>query len=236
MLPSSSLAWSLKPSVAYLDLNFCALWKKQTTLPSLAYAGIPYQVLGESAGALALTSAWIRLAIVRSGSAISAIFASTSLSPSALPPRSPRRASVSTSRARSFIAARSSSVKRLDFFAAIAVLLVDSSAFFMLTETSRCRISLRLLLSYREWPIAITRNTACLWNVLGVKRRDNPTVHSRFINRDARWRKAWIGERADGDRHEFFQSSRLVVDRRSAARAEMKLGARAFVADADIFG
>jgi hypothetical protein len=33
-------------------LNFCALWKKQTTLPSLAYAGIPYQVFGERAGAL----------------------------------------------------------------------------------------------------------------------------------------------------------------------------------------
>jgi hypothetical protein len=45
---------SLKPNVAYLVLNFCALWKKQTTLPSLAYAGIPYQVFGERTGALAL--------------------------------------------------------------------------------------------------------------------------------------------------------------------------------------
>jgi hypothetical protein len=35
-------------------LNFCALWKKQTTLPSLAYDGIPYQVFGERAGARAL--------------------------------------------------------------------------------------------------------------------------------------------------------------------------------------
>ena len=78
---------SLKPNVAYLDLNFCALWKKQTTLPSLAYAGIPYQVLGERAGALALTMAWTRSAMARSGSGISAIFASTSLSPSALPAR-----------------------------------------------------------------------------------------------------------------------------------------------------
>ena len=34
--PLSRFARSLKPSVAYLDLNFCALWKKQTTLPSLA--------------------------------------------------------------------------------------------------------------------------------------------------------------------------------------------------------
>src|SRR6266566_1432559 len=52
--PSSRFAVSLKPNVAYLVLNFCALWKKQTTLPSLAYAGIPYQSLGERAGALAL--------------------------------------------------------------------------------------------------------------------------------------------------------------------------------------
>src|SRR3989442_9659637 len=50
MAPSSRFALSLKPNVAYLVLNFCALWKKQTTLPSLAYAGIPYQSLGERAG------------------------------------------------------------------------------------------------------------------------------------------------------------------------------------------
>ena len=36
MAPSSRLAWSLKPNVAYLALNLSALWKKQTTLPSLA--------------------------------------------------------------------------------------------------------------------------------------------------------------------------------------------------------
>jgi hypothetical protein len=34
------VALTLKPNVAYLVLNFCALWKKQTTSPSLAYAGI----------------------------------------------------------------------------------------------------------------------------------------------------------------------------------------------------
>src|SRR5438105_617324 len=33
--PSSRFAASLKPNVAYLLLNFCASWKKQTTLPSL---------------------------------------------------------------------------------------------------------------------------------------------------------------------------------------------------------
>ena len=110
MSPSSRFAWSLKPSVAYLDLNFCALWKKQTTLPSLAYAGIPYQVLGARAGALAVTMAWSRSAIARSGSGISAIFASTSLSPSCR-----ARAAAFGSRARSRIAARSSAVN--PFFA-----------------------------------------------------------------------------------------------------------------------
>src|SRR5215212_10149088 len=84
MAPSSRFALSLKLNVAYLVLNFWALWKKQTTLPSLAYAGIPYQVLGESPGALALMMAWSRSALARSGPGISAIFASTSLSPSAL--------------------------------------------------------------------------------------------------------------------------------------------------------
>src|SRR3989304_337947 len=116
MLPSSRFALSwLKPKVAYLDLNFAALWKKQTTLPSLAYAGIPYQSLGERAGALALTIAWSRLPMARSGSGISAIFASTALSPSALSARGPRRADGCRSWARSFIAARSSFVNPLDF-------------------------------------------------------------------------------------------------------------------------
>src|SRR2546422_11168700 len=50
--PSSRFAASLKPSVAYLVLNFSAGWKKQTTSPSLAYAGIPYQVLVDRACAL----------------------------------------------------------------------------------------------------------------------------------------------------------------------------------------
>jgi hypothetical protein len=60
-------------------------------LPSLAYAGIPYQVLGERLGAAAVMMAWIRSAMARSWSGISAIFASTSASPSALVPREPRR-------------------------------------------------------------------------------------------------------------------------------------------------
>src|SRR5690348_13011334 len=112
MSPSSRLALSLKPSVAYLVLNFRAGWKKQTTLPSLAYAGCPYQVRGARAGAAALTMAWIRSAMTRSGSDISAIFASRSLSPSASLAREPRLPF--TSLARSRIAARSASVKPLE--------------------------------------------------------------------------------------------------------------------------
>src|SRR5581483_7651796 len=137
--PSSRFAASLKPNVAYLVLNFCALWKKQTTLPSLAYAGIPYQVFGERAGALALMIAWSRLAMARSGSGISAIFASTSLSPSALF----ARASAFNSWARFFIAARSSSVNPPDFLLIAVVLLADFCvSFFGLIETSSYSLGL----------------------------------------------------------------------------------------------
>src|SRR5258708_2487561 len=130
MAPSSRFASSLKPNVAYLVLNFCALWKKQTTLPSLAYAGIPYQSLGERAGALALMTAWSRLPMARSGSGISAIFASTALSPSALSAHGPRRAAAFISWTRSFIATRSSSVNPSCLFFAV-VLLADFCASFI---------------------------------------------------------------------------------------------------------
>src|SRR2546421_11527432 len=126
MAPSSRFALSLKPNVAYLVLNFCGLWKKQTTLPSLAYAGIPYQVLGDRPGALALMTPWSRSAMARSGAGISAIFASTSLSPSALPVRGPRRADAFSSWARSFIAARSSAVNPSDVFFLAVVLLAGA--------------------------------------------------------------------------------------------------------------
>src|SRR3972149_3109114 len=128
---SSRFAASLKPNVAYLVLNFCALWKKQTTLPSLAYAGIPYQSLGERAGALALMIAWRRLPMARSGSGISAIFDSTALSPSALSARGPRRAPAFSSWARSFIATRSSSVNPLDVLPIAVLLLADSCVAFV---------------------------------------------------------------------------------------------------------
>src|SRR5512135_2021535 len=85
MAPSSRFARSLKPSVAYLALNFCAHWKKQTTLPSLlAYAGIPYHVFGERDGAFSLMIAWIRFAMERSGSCIAAIASSARRSSSSL--------------------------------------------------------------------------------------------------------------------------------------------------------
>ena len=58
--PWTMFAASSKPNVAYLELNFCALLKKKTILPSLAYAGIPYQVFGQRAGAVFSTIAWSR--------------------------------------------------------------------------------------------------------------------------------------------------------------------------------
>src|ERR1035437_5921259 len=131
MAPSSRFALSLKPNVAYLELNFCALWKKQTTLPFLAYAGIPYQVLGKRPGAVALMIAWSRSAMTRSDSGISAIFASKSLSPSALPARGPRRPAAFSSLARSFTAARSSAVKPSTVSSIAAVVLADFCVSFI---------------------------------------------------------------------------------------------------------
>src|SRR5687767_4462653 len=128
MAPSSRFASSLKPNVAYLDLNFDAGVKKQTTLPSLlAYAGIPYQVFGERVGALALTSSWSRLAIARSGPGICAIFASKAFSSF-----SPRAAAF-RSWTVSFSAARSSAVSPLPF---AAVVLADVFAPFFVAFRS----------------------------------------------------------------------------------------------------
>src|SRR5215213_4715116 len=91
------------------------------TLPSLAYAGIPYQVFGESSGALAVMMAWSRSAMDRSGSDISAILVSRSRSPAALSLFA--RASAFSSLARSFIAARSSAVNPSDVLGVAVVLL-----------------------------------------------------------------------------------------------------------------
>src|SRR6266508_5304000 len=91
---------------------------------------MPYQVFGLRVGALAFTIAWIRSAMTRSGFAISAIFASTSLSPYTLPERASRR-----SLRVSLIAARSSgdnkksplpAVRRTDVCAAFFLLMCSS--------------------------------------------------------------------------------------------------------------
>jgi hypothetical protein len=68
-------------------------------------------------------TAWSRSPNARSGSGISAILASTALSPSAFPFFA--RASAFSSLARSFIAARSSSEKPADVLPVAVVLLAD---------------------------------------------------------------------------------------------------------------
>ena len=73
-----------------------------------------------------MTIAWIRSAIERSGSGISAIFASRSFSPSAF------ELAAFASRARSFIAARSSAVKPPD---ALVVFFVSLAMRFLLCRS-----------------------------------------------------------------------------------------------------
>jgi hypothetical protein len=75
----------------------------------LGVSGHPIPEFRHEPGATALMTAWSRSAMARSASGISAIFASTTLSPSAF---GPGRAVDLSSFARSFIAARSSSVNR----------------------------------------------------------------------------------------------------------------------------
>src|SRR5215467_6223025 len=151
MWPSSRFALSLKPSVAYLVLNFCALWKKQMTWSSLAYAGIPYQVFGERVGALALMIAWSRSPIARSGAGIAAIFASTALSPSALPALGPAFSSWT----RSLIAARSSSVNPSTSFLPVTVVLLAAFRVLFFAGFLSAMVSLRRIKIHFE---RITRN------------------------------------------------------------------------------
>ena len=112
MASSSRFASSLKPNVAYLALNLSAAWKKQTTLPSLAYAGHSVPGLRHQVGRAgrddrmdALGEGAIRLRHLGD-------LASRSRSPSALFLFT--RSSAFSSLARSFIAARSASVNPLD--------------------------------------------------------------------------------------------------------------------------
>src|SRR6266516_6587959 len=76
-------------------------------------------------------TAWSRSPMARSGSGISAILASTALSPSALSARGPRRAAAFSSWARSFIAPRSSSVNPSNFLSIAVVLLADFCVSFI---------------------------------------------------------------------------------------------------------
>jgi hypothetical protein len=66
---------------------------------------MPYQVFGLSSGALVVTISCSRSAMTRSGSGISATFSRRAVSPSCLP---------FVSRARSFMAARSSAVNPIE--------------------------------------------------------------------------------------------------------------------------
>jgi hypothetical protein len=59
---------------------------------------------------------------------------------------------------------------------------------------------------------------------------------SRLVDGDARGRKARIGEGPDGDGNERLQAPGLVIDSGTAARAEMKLDAGAFVSHSNVLG
>src|SRR5918993_4539832 len=80
---------------------------------------MPYQVLGMSCGAAAVTIAWIRSAITRSDSGISLTLASRSASPAARSLLA--RAAALSSLARSFIAACSAAVNPLAGLAGFVV-------------------------------------------------------------------------------------------------------------------
>ena len=100
-------------------------------LAVLGIRGLPYHVFAERSGALVMMIAWSRSAMARSGSCIAAIAASAAFSPSTL------SAAAFNSLARSFSAARSSSVNPLAFLLIAVALLADFCvSFFALIETS----------------------------------------------------------------------------------------------------
>src|SRR6266699_2184435 len=123
---------------------------------------MPDHVLGDSSGALALTIAWTRLAMLRSGSFIALIFASTALSPSAVPPFS--------SRTYSFIAARSSAVN--------PVRLADFRAPFLGLMTSSCDLFL-------DVAHELGRGDAHLLQRIAVADRDRLILRRLAVDRDA---------------------------------------------------
>src|SRR5439155_1830217 len=184
MEPSSRFALSLKPNVAYLVLNFCAAWKKQTTLPSLpgvAYAGIPYQSLGERDGAVSLMIAWSRLPMVRSGSRISAIFARTAPSPSPL--------SALSSWMRSLIAPCSSSVNPLNFLLVAVVLLADFrvpfwAGFMKFYSSSEINYFSRihpLRFNQLRRALGIMQETAVWLSAATLSSEKDPSKHAYFL-------------------------------------------------------
>ena len=57
-------------------------------------------------------------------------------------------------------------------------------------------------------------------------------MHPILVDRDRRGREVGVCEGTDGDRYELVQTLKLIVDRRTAGRAEMELGSGTFIADA----
>src|SRR3989441_12217347 len=139
----------------------------------MAYAGIPYQSLGERAGTLSLMIEWSRLPMVRSGSCISAIFASTAPSPSPL--------SALSSWIRSLIAPCSSSVNPLNFLLIGAVLLADfrlpfSAGFMKFCSSSEINYFSRvhsLPFNQLRWAL-----------VVGTARNVRAILHGERVGRD----------------------------------------------------
>src|ERR1700733_10548036 len=79
---------------------------------------MPYQVLGDSSGAVAVTVTWTRSAIARSSGAIAAMLSRTACRPSAF--LAPLLPSARSSAARFFIAARSAALKPSDVIVAVS--------------------------------------------------------------------------------------------------------------------
>jgi len=125
-----------------------------------------YDLVGERAGALSLMTVWRRLAMVRSGSRISAIFASTALSPSPLP--------AFISWTRSLIAPRSSSVNALLFAAELlADFCVPFCAGFMEFDSSFQ--SLRIFSRVHR-----LRFNQLRWTLVAETARNRQSQHSQW--------------------------------------------------------
>src|ERR1700685_316917 len=124
-----------------------------TTLPSaFAYAGIPYQVFGDSSGAVAVTVICTRSASARSSGAISVMLSRTACRPSAF--LAPFLPSARNSAARFFIAARSSALKPPDSVVALFAGILGLP-FLTLGGSVSCRPSTERLGSATPWRFSI---------------------------------------------------------------------------------